>query len=38
LNLGVYLVKDDKMLFAHLEQEWGDEANLDELLATIQKI
>ena len=35
---GVYLVNKGQMLYAHLEQEWGDEANLDGLLAALQKI
>uniref|UniRef100_A0A183C4I5 Peroxiredoxin-like 2A n=1 Tax=Globodera pallida TaxID=36090 RepID=A0A183C4I5_GLOPA len=35
---GVYLVNGDKMLFAHLEQEWGDEANMNKLLDAVAKI
>lgn len=33
--IGIYLVNKDKMLYSHLERQWGDEADLDQILAAI---
>ncbi|KAL3084892.1 hypothetical protein niasHT_038665 [Heterodera trifolii] len=35
---GVYLVNGDKMLFAHLEKQWGDEVKMDKLVDAVSKI
>jgi hypothetical protein len=30
-------VNKGEIIFAHLEKEWGDEANIDQLLAIVQQ-
>uniref|UniRef100_A0A915MS72 Peroxiredoxin-like 2A n=1 Tax=Meloidogyne javanica TaxID=6303 RepID=A0A915MS72_MELJA len=35
---GIYLINKDKMLFAHLEKEWGDEPETQQLLDAISAI
>ncbi|KJH51212.1 hypothetical protein DICVIV_02577 [Dictyocaulus viviparus] len=34
---GVYLVANGKLLYAHLEKEWGDAVNIDDLRRFIEK-
>ncbi|CAK5017517.1 unnamed protein product [Meloidogyne enterolobii] len=35
---GIYLINKDKMLFAHLEKEWGDEPETQQLLDALNDI
>jgi len=35
---GVYLIKGNEMLYSHLEKQWGDRANLDELRAALKNV
>ncbi|CAD6192188.1 unnamed protein product [Caenorhabditis auriculariae] len=34
---GVYLIADGELQYAHLEKEWGDAANIDEVTQAIHK-
>jgi len=36
--VGIYLINKDKMLFAHLEKEWGDEPETQQLLDALNYI
>uniref|UniRef100_A0A0K0F1E4 Peroxiredoxin-like 2A n=1 Tax=Strongyloides venezuelensis TaxID=75913 RepID=A0A0K0F1E4_STRVS len=35
---GVYLITKGKMIYSHLEQEWGDWANTTEILEAVKKL
>uniref|UniRef100_A0A8R1DY18 Peroxiredoxin-like 2A n=1 Tax=Caenorhabditis japonica TaxID=281687 RepID=A0A8R1DY18_CAEJA len=34
---GVYLIADNNIVYTHLEKEWGDAANIDEVKAAVEK-
>lgn len=34
---GVYLIANEKLVWHHLEKEWGDAANIDEVREAIRK-
>jgi hypothetical protein len=36
--LGVYLIKDDQVVFAHLEKEWGDAVNPKQVEEALNRL
>lgn len=37
-SLGIYLIDKNKVIYSHLEQEWGELVKNDEILNAIKKI
>ncbi|VDO12787.1 unnamed protein product [Haemonchus placei] len=34
---GIYLIANNELVYSHLEKEWGDAANIDEVRNAIHK-